>query len=120
MPPTFIQYASDILADTSSGLSGAVIVKVTSAYAVEYAIDDLPHPTYPFEAQNKRTALYDNLLAFSDSQQYRILKELCDHSSFPPVENSKRKELKIRLVSRFGHLARISHSAPTTFADQAW
>lgn len=104
IPPTFLQYASDILADTSSGLSGPVIVRATSAFAVEYGIDDLPHATYPFDAPNKRTALYDNLLAFSDRQQYRILKELCDHPSFPLIENKKRTGLKIQLVTKYGHL----------------
>lgn len=104
IPPTFIQYASDILADTVSGLSGSVIVKVTSAFAVEYGIDNLPHPAYPFDAPNKRTALYDNLMVFNVGQQYRLIKELCDHPSFPETESNKRKELKVRLITRYGHL----------------
>ena len=57
IPATFIQYAADILADTAKGLSGANIVRATAAYAVEYDVN-LPHPTYPFEAGNKRTVLY--------------------------------------------------------------
>ncbi|MBI3249424.1 MAG: hypothetical protein HYZ50_23220 [Deltaproteobacteria bacterium] len=103
IPPTFIQYAADILADTSEGLSGANIVHTTAAYAVEYDVH-LPHPTYPFDAGNKRTALYQNLIAFSPSQQYRIIKELCDHSSFSERVSTKRKELKIRLITRYSHL----------------
>ncbi|MDA0704526.1 MAG: hypothetical protein O3A96_15020 [Proteobacteria bacterium] len=79
IPATFIQYAADILADTNSGLSGPNIVKATAAYAVEYDVR-LPHPTYPFDAPNKRTALYENLMAFSPSQKYRIIRELCDLS----------------------------------------
>lgn len=47
IPATFIQYAADILGDTSAGLSGGEIVKATAAYAVEYDVE-LPHPTYPF------------------------------------------------------------------------
>jgi hypothetical protein len=100
IPATFIQYAADILGDTNAGLSGPNIVKATAAYAVEYDVR-LPHPTYPFEAGNKRTALYENLMAFSPSQQYRIIKELCDHPSFSLVPNAKRKELKLRLVTRY-------------------
>jgi hypothetical protein len=104
IPATFIQYAADILGDTSSGLSGGAIVKETAAYAVEYDVN-IPHPTYPFDAPNKRTALYENLMAFTPAQQYRIIKELCDHRSFPPKPSPQRKELKVRLVTRYGHLA---------------
>lgn len=103
IPATFIQYAADILADTGKGLSGGNIVKATSAYAVEYDVN-VPHPTYPFDAPNKRTALYENLMAFSGPQQYRIIKELCDHRSFPIKPSPERKELKIRLVTRYSHL----------------
>lgn len=104
IPATFIQYAADILGDTNAGLSGGAIVKETAAYAVEYDVN-IPYPTYPFDAPNKRTALYQNLMAFSPAQQYRIIKELCDHRSFPPGLNTQRKELKVRLVTRYGHLA---------------
>jgi hypothetical protein len=99
-----MQYAADILGDTNKGLSGPDIVKATAAFAVEYDVN-IPHPTYPFVAGNKRTALYENLVAFSPQQRYRILKELCDHPSFSSQPNKERKELKLRLVTRFGHLA---------------
>ena len=103
IPATFLQYASDILADTDSGMSGPVIVRATAAYAVEYDAH-LPHPSYPFDAPNKRTALYDNLLAFSPSQQYRIIRELCDHSSFPSKPSQERNALKVKLITKYGHL----------------
>ncbi len=104
IPATFVQYASDILGDTNKGLSGSNIVKATAAFAVEYDVN-IPHPTYPFDAGNKRTALYENLMAFRPQQRYRILKVLCDHPSFSPQPNQERKELKLRLVTRYGHLA---------------
>ncbi|MCA1376472.1 MULTISPECIES: hypothetical protein [unclassified Bradyrhizobium] len=104
IPPNFLQYAADILADTNGGLSGTEIVRETAAYAVEYDVP-LPHPTYPFQASNKRTALYENLRAFSGPQQYRILRELCDHRSFGLTRSAKRTELKQRLATRYGHLA---------------
>lgn len=72
IPAHFIQHAAEIPGHTSKGLSGANIVRATAAYAVEYDVDN-PYPTYPFEARNKRSALYENLMAFSASQQYRIL-----------------------------------------------
>ena len=103
IPPTFVQYAADILADTARGLSGSDIVRATAAYAVEYDVL-LPPPTYPFQAANKRTALYENLMAFGPPQRYRIIKELCEHRSFGFVPDAKRKELKIRLIARYGHL----------------
>lgn len=103
LPATFVQHAADILGDTTTGLSGAQIVRATAAYAVEYSVH-VPHPTYPFEAGNKRTALYENVMAFAPSQRYRILKELCDHPSFGSSPNAERKALKIRLVTRYRHL----------------
>jgi hypothetical protein len=106
IPATFVQYAADILGDTEEGLTGGTIVRATAAYAVEYNID-LPYSTYPFEPgnrPNKRTALYENLMAFSPKQQYRILKELCDHQSLSLKVSDKRKELKVRLVTRYAHL----------------
>jgi hypothetical protein len=102
--PTFLQYAVDILADTNSGLSGPMIVKATAIYAIEYDIS-LPHPHYPFDAANKRSALLDNLLAFSAKQQYRIIKELCDHHSLSHASIPRRRELKLRLLTRYSHLA---------------
>jgi len=103
LPATFVQHAADILGDTTAGLSGAQIVRATAAYAVEYNVH-LPHPTYPFEAGNKRTALYENVMAFTPPQRYRILKELCEHPSFGSTPNGERKALKIRLITRYRHL----------------
>jgi hypothetical protein len=104
IPATFLQYAADVLADTSEGLSGSTIVKETAAYAVEHDVL-LPHPTYPFDAANKRTALYENLSVFSGEQQYKIIKELAEHRSFGFKTSPKRHELKVRLVTRYPHFA---------------
>ena len=103
IPVTFLQYAVNILADTNKGLNGSDIIRATAGYAAEYNID-LPYPTYPFDAPNKRTVLYENLRAFSPTQQYRIIKELCEHRSFSLKPSTDRKELKIRLVTRYSHL----------------
>ena len=106
----FVQHAANILGDTNDGLSGANIVRATTAYAFEYNVN-IPHPSYPFEAPNKRTALYENLMVFSGSQQYRIVKELCDHHSFTSKPRKERKQLKIRLLTRYAHLAPESESS---------
>lgn len=104
IPPNFVQYAAGILADTSSGLSGSNIIKATAGYAIEFNVK-IPHAAYPNEAPNKRTALYDNLMAFSPPQQYRIIKELCNHPFFIGREKPELKELKVRLFTRYNHLA---------------
>jgi hypothetical protein len=70
----FLSHAADVLAP---GLSGSQIVLITSAYAVDYNVD-LPHATYPFQASNKRTALFENLRPFAPNQQYQLIRELCD------------------------------------------
>lgn len=102
IPAAFIQYASEILADTNKGLSGNDVISTTVAYAVEYDIN-LPHPNFPTDAPNKRTVLYKNLMAFTPQQQFRIIKELCDHPSLLHKEDSRRKDLKIKLITRYAH-----------------
>ncbi len=70
----FVSHAADLLGDTDAGISGAQIVKATVGYAIEFGVN-VPHEQYPFEASNKRTALFDNLMAFSEPQRYRIIRE---------------------------------------------
>lgn len=96
----FLNHAADVLAP---GLSGSQIVRITSAYAVDYNVD-LPHPTYPFQTPNKRTALFENLRPFAPDQQYQIIRELCDRVTSESA-NPKVTELKLKLMSRYGHLA---------------
>ena len=68
IPTTFINYASDVLGETSEGLSGSKIAEYSSAYAVDYGVD-IPHSEYPFvDLPNKRTALRENLKSFTPEQ----------------------------------------------------
>jgi len=101
--PTFLNHAADVLADTNKGLSGSRIASHCSAYAVEYGVD-IPHSSYPFsrDLPNKRTALKENLRSFSPEQQFRIIKELCELEEFK--DNKEARDLKIKLVTRYGHL----------------
>lgn len=102
IPTTFINYASDVLGETTDGLSGSKIAEYSSAYAVDYGVD-IPHSEYPFvDLPNKRTALRENLKSFSPEQQFRIIKDLCELDQFK--ENKSVRDLKIKLVTRFGHL----------------
>lgn len=105
IPTTFLSKAADLLADTNSGLSGPNIVRAINAYGDQWGVR-VPHPTYPFEAGNKRTALLDSLKVFSPAQQFQIIEELCDHHSFAlgAPSRDERRKLKAELFTRFGDL----------------
>src|SRR5262249_48731822 len=83
-------------------LSGPVIIALTTAYALNHNIR-VPHQQYPFQAPNKRTALRENLQAFTPDLQFEIIRALCDH---PQVNPEAARKLKIQLLTRYGHLAR--------------
>lgn len=102
IPSAFITHAANILGDTSGGLSGPEIVRYCTDYAVDFNVN-IPHASYPFDASNKRTALKENLAAFSPQQQYKIIKELCELDRFQ--KNQQAKGLKIKLVSRFAQFS---------------
>jgi hypothetical protein len=100
---SFINYAADTLAETKDGLTGSKIAEFSAAYAVDFDIET-PYVEYPFpgELPNKRTALRENLKVFSPTQQFRIIKELCE---LPYFENNNGvKDLKIKLISRYSVL----------------
>ena len=99
---TFIAYASDVLAETNSGLSGTKIVEYCNAYAIDYN-KIIPYNSYPFDAPNKRTALRENLNAFEAAEQFRIIKELCELPGLCRLE--KVNELRLKLFTRYGNLA---------------
>ncbi len=98
----FLSYASDILANTNGGLSGMKIVEYCNSYAINFN-RVTPYGSYPFDAPNKRTALKQNLMAFTAPEQFRIIKELCELSGLRDQE--KVQELKVKLFSRYGELA---------------
>lgn len=100
--PEFINFASVILGSTDQGLSGSKIAEICSAYAFDFNVQ-IPYPNYPFPADlpNKRTALKANINAFSPEQQFRILRDLCDHEHFK--NNVKVRDLKIKLLARYGN-----------------
>lgn len=99
----FVNHAADVLADTNDGLTGTEIVRAVGAYAVDFGVD-IPHPAYPFDAPNKRTALSENLMAFSGEQRYRIICDLCDHKSIQNRNPDAARKVKRVLMTRYGHL----------------
>jgi len=108
--PIFINHASDVLGDTSGGLSGTNIIAITTAYAVEHNVK-IPHQVYPFEAGNKRTALRENLQAFPPHLQFELIRALCEHPQVIERNPEAARKLKIQLLTRYGHLAREPVSA---------
>lgn len=103
----FISYASDILADTNRGLSGAQIVKYCNSYAVDFGVN-IPVTSPNFGKfgsiiPNKRTAMYKNLREFNGSQQFVIIKDLSELPLFE--DNQEVQELRKKLFARFSRFA---------------
>ncbi len=99
---SFIQYASDILAETNSPLSGQKITTTCVNYAIDFK-RKIPYSNYPNEAPNKRTMLRENLCSFEAKEQFKIIKELCELQDFE--DNEKVKKLKIKLYQDYSQLS---------------
>lgn len=118
IPVPFLSKASEVLA---SGVSGTTIVQVTVSYAAEYGLE-LPHPTYPFQAPNKRTALLENLRALPADVQYQAIAELCDRA-LQSEASAAVAEVKLMLTSRYSHLSADAGNAwtgPLTVEARHW
>lgn len=96
--------ASEILGDTSTGLSGSQIASHSNYFSVEFNID-IPYPEYPFpqELPNKRTALRENLKQFNKEQQIQIIETLCNLEKF--ADNEKAKELLSKIQDQKSTIA---------------
>jgi hypothetical protein len=106
LPAVFVTHAAGILGDTSQGLTGSEIVRVCSAYAIDAGVD-IPYSSYPFAGRmgtNKRTALYENIMAFPPRWRYKIIRELCDHKTVQQSNSAEANRLKVQLFTRYGHL----------------
>ena len=98
----FLSQAASVLGDTNKGLSGSVIVESLVSYANDSEIH-IPHSSSPFDAPNKRTALLENLRAFQGKDQYKIIRDLCDHPKLPKPIDISINNLKIQLIARYGN-----------------
>lgn len=111
MDAAFTTFATETLADTDYGLTGSEIVKYSVAYSIDYGVE-IPVGEYPFPDNlpipNKRTALRLNLMKFNELQKFKIIKELCELPRFE--KNTAVKELRSKLIGRYGHLADIKMS----------
>jgi hypothetical protein len=106
LPAVFVTHAAGILGDTNRGLSGGEIVRVCAAYAIDANVN-IPYASYPFAGRmgiNKRTALFENLMAFPSKWRYKIIRELCDHGVVQQLSAAEANKLKVQLFTRYGHL----------------
>ena len=98
----FLTEASVILGDTSYGLTGGNIVSAFNSYAFDFNVSEIPYNNTPLQASNKRTALLENLRRFDAFQQYKIISELCNHSSLKQPIDDRINKLKLKLVTQYG------------------
>lgn len=97
----FLQHCSDVLANTNSPLSSAMIVKLMNTYAIDYGIS-IPDTLTVQQSPNKRTLLFGYLRCFSLQQQYEILNRLIESQIFDTYEDKYEiDELKMKLQERF-------------------
>jgi hypothetical protein len=105
----FLRFATDILGETEGGLTSTQIINYSMDYALQYDVE-IPYFNYPFEGvPNKRTALKENIKAFPPAAQFVIIRDLCDLPMFS--DNKAAKNLKIKLISRYGALAQGDENA---------
>lgn len=100
MKETFITKVSNIVADTSSGLSSSKLSSFFIGYAdrfkrtLKYA--DVRSSD---KLVSKRDFFKENLQCFSDSEKFFIINDLCNDLHF--LHNSKAKELRIQLIKDY-------------------
>ena len=103
IPIPFLARAADVLGHTSSGLSGRAIVTAFLRYGERWDVN-VPYPE-TLDGVNKRNGILESLKAFSGEQQFIIIDELTEHSSFAVGAPSKAERAKLR------HDLHLKHSA---------
>ena len=97
---TFVEYASSILANPETGITGSEIIKFFICYSVKFN-KNLKYYKYPFKQSekginvNKRTAFLENLNCFSNEEKFFIIDEICQDKKF--LDNEEVKKLRILL-----------------------
>jgi len=93
----FLTYASDVLADTNTGLTASEIGKYFSAKSLDFNVD-IPFHKPPFvDVPNKRTAFLENLKKFNSEQQFEMIEELSERLS----HLNSVKDLKNKLYYKY-------------------
>lgn len=99
MEKNFITYATDILGDTATGLTGSEIDKYFAEYSMKFK-RKLLSEYRPF--MSKRDKLKLNLENFKDNEKFYILNDLCSKPKF--IFKPKVKELQVRLITDYPEL----------------
>ncbi len=100
----FLKHSSDLLGETSLGLSGSEIVKLTTAIAFDFGVN-VPHSSHPIMAGNKRTALFENLRALPARAQFIVIKEMCDDLISRANHDQKIETIKSKLIMKYPQFA---------------
>lgn len=98
LPIPFLSKAARVLAE----LSGSKIVDAFLDYGDRFDVA-IPYPETQFGGRNKRYVLLESLKAFSGTQQFLIIDELCEHGAFAisSASRDERKRLRYELHSRY-------------------
>ena len=99
---TFLQYASNKLAETNRGVTGSYIITVCNNAAMEYN-RKIPFAIYPNDSPNKRTMLLRNLQAFDAPEQFKIIKDICELSEISNTDIAR--DVLGKLYERCGEYA---------------
>ena len=100
----FLGFASDILGDTTKGLTGTQMLKAFRELSVRHNCT-IKYSTMPSKPLTKRVLFLANLESLDVENQFRIIKQLCDHEKFDTIVHAGHTdELKHRLQKDYGHL----------------
>lgn len=121
LPDVFTTHASEILADTSKGLTASQIARYCNSYAIDFGVStpvtDANYGKFGSKIPNKRTALKMNLNSFNGKQQFVIIKELCELPLFE--DNEDVHKLKSTLLTRYSEFA-VSPFFAEKFEETGW
>lgn len=99
---SFIDYASEILGDTDKGISTSQIISICNRFAAEYNVN-IPHTRiykgFSQTFSNKRTALKENLLRFSEEGAFKVIEHICNLNHYK--DDVGFKQVKIKLYTNF-------------------
>ena len=97
--PEFIEYVSNIFADTTSGLSNSGIDKILAKYSFKYDVNLPKSGRMP----KKSDRLRRGMSAFNGKQQFEMIEELCNMSQFK--KSTEVKEAYSTLKQKYSQFA---------------
>jgi len=100
---TFLRRAADILGKSGYEFTAKKMITFFSDKSFKYDID-IPYSTAPLPkgVDNKRNALYENLVKFPSNLQFEIIDELCENKLLKDYDDVQ--EIKQLLHERYSSL----------------